>query len=127
MSEEWQKSFQEEIEKALQAKAKGNEGRARVCARRAVKHIIAEYLRRENIHANTQSAYGLIRFFTALPSLSSEVREVARHFLVKVTPTGSLPIDVDLITEALWLCETLLEKENSHSHSNLPCDNNRFC
>ena len=69
MSEEWQKSFQEEIERALQARAKGNEGRARVCARRALKHIIAEYLRRKNIHANTQSAYGLIRFLTTLTLL----------------------------------------------------------
>lgn len=127
MSEEWQRSFQEEIERALQSRAKGNEGRARVCARRAVKYIIAEYMRRKNIHANTQSAYGFIQFFTTLTALSSEVREVAQHFLVKATPNGSLPIDIDLIAEALWLCKKLLGKEYSHSYKGLPCDNNRFC
>lgn len=57
-------NFQEQIEQefalAEQARARGNEGQARVCARRAAGIAIREYLTRRGIRPPSASAYDLL-------------------------------------------------------------------
>jgi hypothetical protein len=106
--EDWEILFESEIGRAEKARAEGNEGKARVCARRAAGHAIGEYLRREGLHSSGRSAYSQLQFLQSLPSVSPQVREAAHHLLMRITPEHKLPIEMDLIAEARWLKQALL-------------------
>lgn len=107
----WRSRANAEIEQAEKARSNGNEGMARVCARRAAGIIIGEYLDREGISQTGRSAYARLKILRDLPSLSEEIQEVAGHFLVRINPDHSLPLDVDLIAEVHWLAKTLLHRD----------------
>lgn len=105
--ENWKDRFAAELELARDARQRGNEGRARVCARRAAGIVTAEYLRRSgSIPAG--SAYDLLRRLQSLPGVSPQVQEIAAHFLTRVTPAHTLPLPADLVAEAEWLASELL-------------------
>ena len=104
----WKMNTLSEIELAEKSRKEGNEGRARVCARRAAGYIIAEYLRRAGFETNPASAIHLLRMLQSLPGISPNTKEVTGHFLARITPEHQLPIDADLIAEARWLAEELL-------------------
>ncbi len=106
--ENWTTRFEEELQAAQEARAQKNEGRARVCARRAVGALLDGYFAARGIPFHKPSAYDKVRFFVTLEDVSPEVREVAEHFLARVTPDFTLPIKADLISEARWLREQLL-------------------
>ena len=94
---------------AEEARANGNEGRARVCARRAASLIIAEYLDRRGLPDPGVSVIDRLRFMESLPDVSAGVKQTIQHLLIHVTPEYSLPVDVDLIAEARWLERELLD------------------
>lgn len=100
--------YQTEIEMALAARASGNEGKARVCARRAAGIIVGEYLKRQGVQISDPSAYNRLRTLLALRDLPADIRTVLEHMLIRVTPDQQLPIDADLIAEAQWLKTRLL-------------------
>jgi hypothetical protein len=108
-NEEWIGRFQSEMTAAESARQAGNEGMARVCARRAVGIIVAEYFRRNNLPIPDTSAYELIKTLRASPGISNHIQEIAGHFLVRITPDRQLPVEADLIQEAYWLAQQLLE------------------
>ncbi len=97
-----------EFKRAEQARARGNEGQARVCARRAAGIAAGEYfaLRGQKIHS--PSAYDLLNRLIEDPSLSDDLRQIAAHLILRVDEEFKLPVDVDLITEAKNLCKELL-------------------
>jgi HEPN domain-containing protein len=98
-----------EFEKAEQARARGNEGRARVCARRAAGIAIREYLTRKGIRPPSASAMDLLNLLKDDPLLSPDLKLIADHLTLRVTEEFKLPVDVDLIAEARVLCEKLLK------------------
>lgn len=104
----WRDQFNSELDHAEAARASGNEGMARVCARRAVGIVIGEYLRVKQISYSNTSAYDRIKYLISQESLSPQVRGVLEHFLLRIDIDHNLPVDVDLIGEARWLSETLL-------------------
>lgn len=104
----WIEEFEDELHQAEAARSAGNEGRARVCARRAAGIIVGEYLRRRGIDFPDSSAYERLKLLTELSHVPPKAQELARHFLVRVTPERLLPIEADLITEARLLAEELL-------------------
>lgn len=108
---QWQLQFDAEIQQAETARQAGNEGMARVCARRAVGWVVGEFLRRQSITFESPSAYERLRVLVQIPDVRPDVKEVAGHFLVRITPKHELPIDADLIDEAHWLKNTLLESD----------------
>ena len=97
-----------ELEHAEIAHRNGNEGRARVCARRAAGIVIGEFLRRNELPDPDPSALDRLRSLAAKEDVSEEIRTSAAHFLMKITPENKLPIEVDLIAEVYWLAEILL-------------------
>jgi quercetin dioxygenase-like cupin family protein len=109
MTELWKIKFEAEIQRAESARSAGNEGMARVCARRAAGLALAEYYTRRRLPFNGPSAYDHLRTLAGLPDVPEQVRAVADHFLVRITPEHSLPVEADLIAEARWLAETLLD------------------
>lgn len=103
-------NIQAEFERAKQARAKNNEGQARVCARRAAGIAIRDYLTRRGTHIPSTSAYDLLNLLKDDPLLPSDLKLIADHLTVRVTEEFKLPVDVDLVTEARVLCEWLLNK-----------------
>ena len=107
----WQKQFNREIFQSEVARAEGNEGKARVCARRAASVVIAEYLDRRGLPDPGASAIDRLRFLENLPNIPANVKRAARHLLMPVSPDHSLPSNVDLIAEARQLEQELLENQ----------------
>jgi hypothetical protein len=106
----WQDELQLEFERAEQARAKGNEGQARVCARRAAGLAIREYLARRGTHPPGASTYDLLNLIKEDPRLSPAIKLIADHLTVRVTDEFKLPVNADLVAEARQLCDELLSK-----------------
>lgn len=108
---DWKDRLQRELDQAESARREGNEGMARVCARRAAGIVIGEYLRRRGTPAATANAYELLKMLAEQPDVSPKVREVSRHMLLRITPDHQLPVEADLVGEARWLAAELLDHE----------------
>jgi hypothetical protein len=106
--EQWQLHFDAEIQQAETARLAGNEGMARVCARRAAGWVVGEYFRRREIPFESPSAYERLQVLLQIPNVDDKTKELAGHFLVRITPEHELPINADLIAEARWLKASLL-------------------
>ena len=104
---DWQIKIKAEFDKAEQARARGNEGQARVCARRAAGIAAREYFIRQGYSIHTPSAYDLLNSLVEDPSLPGELRQSAEYLTLRVNEDFKLPIDVDLIYEARKLCKGL--------------------
>jgi hypothetical protein len=99
-----------EFEKAEQARARGNEGQARVCARRAAGIAVREYLTRQGIRPPSVSAYDLLNMLKNDPRLSTDLQQIAEHLTLRVTEEFKLPVNADLIAEARTFCQGLLKQ-----------------
>jgi len=108
----WQERFSQELRQAEVAREAGNEGMARVCARRAAGIAAGEYLRRQGLVTSDPSAYARLKFLIQLPHTPPAVQEVINHFLLRINPDRSLPIQADLIADARWLANELLTRPN---------------
>jgi hypothetical protein len=106
-----QTQIQIEFDRANQARAKGNEGQARVCARRAAGIAIREYLTRQGTHVSSTSAYDLLNLLKDDLLLPLDLKLVADHLTLRVTEEFKLPVEADLIAEARILCDWLLNKQ----------------
>jgi HEPN domain-containing protein len=111
---DWQSEIQAEFEKAEQARLRGNEGQARVCARRAAGIAIREYLTRRGIRPPSVSAYDLLNLIKDDPELAhrTDLQRIAEHLTVRVTEEFKLPVEADLVAEARIFCQQLLLNEN---------------
>jgi len=105
----WQAQIEAEFEKAEEARARGNEGQARVCARRAAGIAIREYLSRRGIRPPSVSAYDLLNLLKEDPRLPADLKLIADHLTLRVTEEFKLPVNADLVAEARTLCEDLLQ------------------
>ena len=105
---DWKEKLQIEFNRAETARAGGNEGQARVCARRAAGIAIREYFIRRGRSVRTPSAFDLLNLLTEEPHLSPDLKQAAVYLTLRVTEEFQLPIDVDLIEEARKLCDGLL-------------------
>jgi HEPN domain-containing protein len=106
---DWKAQLQTEFERAEAARARGNEGQARVCARRAAGIAVREYYARRGQALRTPSAYDLLQRLRYEPTLSPELKQAAAYLTLRVTEEFKLPVDVDLLVEARKLSEGLLE------------------
>jgi hypothetical protein len=104
-----QSEIQKEFERAAQARARNNEGQARVCARRAAGIAIRDYLTRKGIRPPSTSAIDLLNLLKDDPLLSPDLKLIVHHLTLRVTEEFKLPVDADLVAEAKTLCEELLK------------------
>ena len=101
--------IQSEFDAAQRARVNGNEGQARVCARRAAGIAIRDYYTRKATPLPSRSAHDLLNLIKDEALLPPDLKLVADHLTLRVTEEFKLPIDADLITEARALCEWLLK------------------
>jgi HEPN domain-containing protein len=107
---DWKAQLELEFERAEAARARGNEGQTRVCARRAAGIAIREYYARRGQSVRTPSAYDLLQLLTDEPRLSPDLKQAAAYLTLRVTEEFKLPVDVDLLNEAHKLCDGLLRE-----------------
>ena len=107
--DDFQIKIKTELEKAGQARSNGNEGQARVCARRAAGIAVREYFARQGKSFRTPSAYDLLNELVHETDISSELRQSAEYLTLRVNEEFKLPVNVDLIEEARKLYEGLLK------------------
>lgn len=96
-----------ELELAEQARRRGNEGRARVCARRAAGIAARVYLDGHGRRSRSSSAYEVLRLLADDLGLPPDLRQAAEYLTLRVNEEFKLPVNVDLIAEARKLCEKL--------------------
>jgi hypothetical protein len=105
---DWQNQIEAELEQAEQARGRGNEGQARVRARRAAGIAAREYLARQGIQQPSASAYDLLNLLKDDPELSPDLKRIAGHLTVRVNEEFNLPVDADLVAEARMFCQELV-------------------
>jgi len=97
-----------ELERAEAARATGNEGRARVCARRAAGLAARDFLNRHEVNPFTtaQSRKSSGNSFEALialatfPGLAPDLKKAVGNLTLRVSAEFQLPPGIDLIEEA---------------------------
>lgn len=89
-----------ELEHAERARLAGNEGRARVCARRAAGIAARGFLARHAYRLRDGSAYTALQALAEFPGLDPDLRMAALHLVTRVTEEFTLPVDADLIADA---------------------------
>lgn len=102
-----------ELQHAEQARAGGNEGMARVCARRAAGMAIRAYYQSLGEPVRSTSAVDLLEHVRRDERLATEIHIVAEHLLQRVTPEYRLPIPADLLAETRWLVQALQDRLES--------------
>ena len=107
---DWKIQIQNEFNRAEQARVRGNEGQARVCARRAAGIAAREYFARRGQTIRTPSAYDLLNLLAEDALLSADLQQAAAYLTLRVTEEFKLPVDVDLIVEARLLCAELSQE-----------------
>ena len=98
--DEWRKEFYAEIARAESARAKNNEGQARVCARRAAGAVVREYFKRMGIPVRRPSAHEVLKLLAEQSHLSPPLKRAADLLILRVDEEFKLPNGVDLIDEA---------------------------
>jgi hypothetical protein len=106
--QEWKTQFDDEISRGQAARAGGNEGRARVCARRAAAIALREYFEINGSDTRGMDAYRLLNRGKDLPGLTADLRDSLEHLVLRVEPGGAFPIPADLLADAQLLASRLL-------------------
>jgi hypothetical protein len=104
--------FIREISQAMRARGERNEGKARVCARRAAGIAAEEFLRRTGRLPASNSASVRLKALAEVPNIPHRVKILIPHFLIHVNTDHTLPIDADLIQDARQLANELLGWDN---------------
>lgn len=107
---DWITQIQNEFDNAEKARARNNEGQARVCARRAAGIAIREYLTRRGRRIPSASAYDLLNLLKEDALLPPDLKLSADHLTLRVTEEFKFPVEADLVAEARLLCDWLLSK-----------------
>ena len=111
---ETREKIERELALARRSQADGNEGKARVCARRAAGWAIEAHLAATGTGIDSSSALEQIKHLAGRSGYPEQVYRVLHHLTVKLEKDSLesdayYPIEgVDLVAEAAWLVAELL-------------------
>jgi len=106
----WEERFEREIRSANRARQRGNEGQARVCARRAAGIAAAEFYERRGEAGPSESVVVVLERLQREPSLPADLTPILTKLLQQVDTHFKLPPGVDLVAEAQRLRQLLLHE-----------------
>ncbi len=92
--------IKEELLLAKQSRSEGNEGRARVCARRAAGAAVRDFLGKKEITQKPEDAIQSLLIFGQMGELPARVQKAVDSLVQRVNQDHNLPPEVDLIHEA---------------------------
>ena len=107
MTINWKTQLHNEFKMAEEALNAKNQGRMRVCARRAAGISIREYLTARGIKPPSVSAYDLLKYLEEMDDTPADLRQASAYLRLRVTEEFRLPVKVDLITEAKKIISAL--------------------
>jgi hypothetical protein len=96
----WREQIEQELVKASEGLKNGNDGLARVCARRAVALASQHWAEERNLRAWQGDAMHQLRQIQGETTFPLSVREAAQRLLTKVTEQAQSPMTTDPITDA---------------------------
>ena len=99
-----------ELKFARGEQAKGKEGRARVCARRAAGWAVAAYWKQHLGDEPHPNAYHLLCWFQKLEDVPQDLRLAAARLTTRVTPNHELPHDDDPLEDAQAIVHSLMKE-----------------
>ncbi len=94
------RDIEAELEKADHARQAGNEGRARVCARRAAGMAARDFLVCHGAQMPDRSAYAALQRLAEYPGLAPDLRIATLHLTMRLTGAFALPVEADLLADA---------------------------
>jgi hypothetical protein len=100
MRPDLQETIAVEMKNAEQARSRGNEGMARVCARRAAGLVAQEFLLHQGVQLRKGSTFEALKLLVTFPGLPEPLHTAAAHLTTTVSPEFSLPEEFDLIADA---------------------------
>ena len=100
-----------ELKNAERARLTGNEGRARVCARRAAGAAARDFLSSHGVRLRDASAYTALQVLAEYPGLAIDLQAAALHLTARLTQEFTLPMDADLIADARKIVGGLDEQQ----------------
>ena len=101
-----------ELHMAAAARFGGNEGKARVCARRAAGWAIRGWRERQGIGQRGQSAYRHLQGTALDWSLPAHIRAAAAHLILRIGEDHELPVDADVLDDARVLVNFFLVSDD---------------
>lgn len=96
----WREQIEQELAKAATGLREGNEGLARVCARRAVALGAQHRIERSGVSAPPGDAMHQLRMIQKSEGVPLWVREGAQRLLTKVTQRNQAPMSTNPIADA---------------------------
>ncbi|HET7012193.1 MAG TPA: hypothetical protein VFI11_15565 [Anaerolineales bacterium] len=102
-----------ELERAGRARRRGNEGQARVCARRAAGWSLQAYYRLRTGQPSPESALSLLRWYRSDPTAPEPLRRAAERLTARVTEAFRLPHAEDPLRDACHIVEAHLGLEGA--------------
>lgn len=117
MAIDWMEQIDRELMAAAAARGRGNEGQARVCARRATGIAISACLGAEEGRPEGASAYGLLQWLQGQDAFRGEIREAAARLTVRLTQDFKLPHPEDPLEDAVVLIDGLLGRRPVQPHA----------
>lgn len=109
--EEIKRRLHAELEQAQRARQQGNEGKARVCARRAAGWAVGWYVEVNALAEAHTNALEHLKWLGSNAAFPDELREIARRLTTRVDADGRLPYPEDPIVDAQFLITTLLNPQ----------------
>ncbi len=103
----WQEQIEQELRKAAEGLQSGNDGLARVCARRAVSIAMHQWVNQQDKATSQGDAIHQLRTIQKHPTFPLPIKEAAQRLLTKVTEQQQLPITTDPITDARIILDHL--------------------
>lgn len=98
-----------ELERGRRARAAGNEGMARTCARRAAGRALDVYALHRPGSSGGRSALGRLQALQHEPGVPEAVRRAAEHLTARVTADHTLPFADDPIADAAVIVRFVAE------------------
>jgi hypothetical protein len=102
--------IKQELEQAHRERERGNEGRARVCARRAAGWAVADHRQREEGVRPPLNALHLLRWLHAQREMDDEMRRAAARLTIRVTEQHTLPHKEDPLKDAEKIIGYLMQE-----------------
>jgi hypothetical protein len=106
--EEVEQRIRAEMEDAQRSRQQGNEGRARVCARRAAGWAVGWFVETNHLAEPHQNALDHLHWLTTFPEVTQGLKDAAGRLTTKINEDGSLPHAVDPLEDARLIIETVL-------------------
>ena len=98
-----------ELARAHRARRDGNEGRARVCARRAAGWAASSYYEHRTGAEAPRSALAILTWLRNDENTADEIRVVAMRLTAHVTPSHELPFEEDPLEDAQRMIDEFIE------------------